>query len=136
MSQNVPRKIGLSSRQYRAIMPLITGGGVNEAAQAAGVTRRTITRWLELPEFRDELARAETETVRAASRRMARLADDALGVIESVMNDPKAGQHPRLRAAGLILDACLKWRESVSYEDRLRALEEMIYGQGNTIKTP
>jgi len=45
-----PRQISLSSTQELALEWLTNGGSITEAAQFAGVTRQTVTRWLRTDE--------------------------------------------------------------------------------------
>jgi len=47
----------LSPGQQKAITALLATNTQAEAAQAAGVSLRTIARWLRLPSFRDALQR-------------------------------------------------------------------------------
>lgn len=46
---------GFADRQERAALALLSGANHADAAQAAGVSRRTLTPWQEAPEFRARL---------------------------------------------------------------------------------
>lgn len=115
---------GLKPAQYRAVAALVATGDVRAVAKAVGASERTVRRWMAMPAFKAELRDAETELVQTAARRLGRLADKALGVLEGVMDDPEAADNPRIRAAATVLDTCLRWREQVDLEQRLRTLEE------------
>lgn len=116
----------LTPKQYRAIANLMLCNTVEEAAQESGIGARTLWTWLKEPTFRDALAEAERNTVEAATRRLSSLASKALGVVESIMEDESASDAVRLRAAATVLDSALRWREVVTLEDRLSALEMRI----------
>lgn len=119
----------LKSQQFRAVTALVTTGSVPTAAEAAGVSLRTLQRWMALPTFRQELQNAEAEVLRTAARRLGTLAQKALGVLEEVMGNKKAADSPRIRAANVVLDTCMRWREQVMIEERVQALEQHIRGR-------
>ncbi len=126
MAKNDTEKKGLKPCQYRAITALVATSDAAAAAKAAGVSLRTVRRWMTTAAFNEEVANAESELVRGAARRLGHLADKALGVLESVMNDKDAADSPRIRAATAVLDTCLRWRAQVSLEERLSALEKQV----------
>ncbi len=111
---------------YRALTALVATGDRAAAAEAGGVSERTLRRWLDKSAFRAQLCEAESEVVRTAARRLGRLADKALGVLEGVMDNSDAPDHPRIRAAATILDTCLRWREHVTFEERIQQLEQRM----------
>ena len=57
MSHNVPseRTIALRPRQAAALPYVASESTLTRAAQAAQITRRTLTRWMNEPAFRSEL---------------------------------------------------------------------------------
>jgi transposase-like protein len=123
MARNdIPEK-ELKPCHYRAVTALVASGDVTVAAQAAGVSERTLRQWMIQWAFKSELDNAETEVVRSAARRLGRLADKALAVLENVLDDTSTAGNPRIRAATTILETCLRWREQVSLEDRVATLE-------------
>ncbi|MFH1844190.1 MAG: hypothetical protein ABIF77_13370 [bacterium] len=126
MSHNDTRENELKPEQFRAVVTLATTGNMPAAAEAAGVSVRTLQRWATLPAFRQEVLAAETEIVRTAARRLGTLAQKALGVLESVMDDGAAADSPRIRAASTVLDTCLRWREATLIEERLQAVERRV----------
>lgn len=126
MAENGTHKKNLRPDQFRAVAVLVATGDTSLAANAGGVSMRTLRRWLSTAEFMEELARAETDCIRSASRRLAGLVEKALSELETVLDDQGATHNPRIRAASVILDTTLRWRERLDLEERLSKLEKTI----------
>ncbi|HLB31196.1 MAG TPA: hypothetical protein VJN91_06680 [Gammaproteobacteria bacterium] len=112
-----------TSRRARAVAALLTTRSAVDAAQVAGVSERTIHRWLRDPGFRAQLLEAEGQAVDAAVRRLVHLATSALNALENVLADADSLPGIRLRAAGLVLDHLASLRQLRNVEERLVALE-------------
>ncbi|MFB6620333.1 hypothetical protein ACIGFK_07440 [Streptomyces sp. NPDC085524] len=104
-----------------AVLALAQGSTTGQAATAAGVSGRTILRWLDDPEFQREVADMRTELLRLAVGRLAAGATKAVDALVDAL-DTEKGQ-ARVQAARTLLDACLSLRESLDLEQRLAALE-------------
>lgn len=128
MAQTGAREAKLAPKQFKAIAALLLVGNVKDAAESIGVGRRTLVRWMDDPTFRGALQNAETEVVRAATRRLIGGTEKAITVIEGILENSQVSDTVRLRAAGMILDCSAKWREQVTLEERLTALEEQLGG--------
>ena len=111
------------SRRARALAALMTSGTVKSAAALSGVGERTLHRWLRDPEFAAQLAQVEAELVDAAARRLLSLTDGAIRSLEQLSVGAE-DDGVRLRTAVAILDQAARWRESVSIERRIFALEQ------------
>jgi transposase len=82
----------LSSRQQRAIAALLTSKSMSEAATSAGVGERTLYRWLAEDEaFRAGLARAESELLDTATRRLLALQGQAIETLEHLQTGERSG---------------------------------------------
>ena len=66
MTQNGPKsgKTSLTARQEKALPILASASSIAEASRLSDVGRRTLHRWLDDPDFRDELARLHEEAGR------------------------------------------------------------------------
>ncbi|MBZ9608647.1 IS630 transposase-related protein [Clostridium estertheticum] len=53
----------LDERQYKAIECKVTGGNITEIAKFSGVSRNTIYKWIELEEFKAEVAKCQQEFI-------------------------------------------------------------------------
>lgn len=104
-----------------AVLCLAQGQTTGQAAKAAGVSGRTILRWLDDPDFRHEISDTRTELLQLAVGRLAAGATKAVDALVDAL-DTERGQ-ARVQAARTLLDACLSLRESLDLEQRLAALE-------------
>lgn len=104
-----------------AVLALAQGQTNGQAATKAGVSTRTILRWLEDDDFRQEIDDTRTALLRVAVGRLAAGATLAVDALVDALATEK-GQ-ARVQAARTLLDACLKLRESLELEQRITALE-------------
>lgn len=108
-----------------AVAGLAAGLTKGEVARQAGVSDRTLRRWLGQDAFRRQVEDARAELI---SRTVGRLADattDAVGTLQELLGK---GTPPatRLGAARAILEMASRYRESEELEKRLAALEEAV----------
>lgn len=89
--------IHVSYRQTLAIAALLEFRTQEEAASAAGVSRRTLTRWLRSPEFRQRLQVAASDVLELTQVRMASGTAIALKTLQDEMRTGSPGI--RVRAA-------------------------------------
>ena len=123
MSQN---KRDLTTRQYKAIESLLGGASKPKAAEACGVTIRTIERWLQDPDFNNELGRRSEFAIRRAAIRLTALLDTAAGVLYQAMIDPDRQTTVKLRAANHVFTHALKLIEVGEIMRRLDELESRL----------
>ena len=103
MSQKITLSAGISPAQAVALEALAAGATVTEAAQKAGVTRETVSRWT----HHDPVFIAELQNVRAELALQARCALEALGtqaiavLAAALQNKPVTPA--ALRAASIVL---------------------------------
>lgn len=120
------------ARRQRAIAALMAYPNVRSAAEACGVGERTLYRWMaEDKEFAAQLAAAEAELVDQTARRLLSLTNDAIRSLAQ-LSAAAEDDGVRLRTAVAILDQAARWRESVSIEKRVVALEQGVQ-DGKTI---
>lgn len=128
MSVQMPRN------QARALAALLEHRSIKAAAEACGLNERTIRRYLEGPEFRRALARAESDTIDEAGRRLLGGQDAALDALEELITGADNDANRRLAAVAW-LDFALRWRELKNIEQRLTELEGYIYGEQTGVET-
>ena len=117
----------LTTKQAAAIAALLEGNNQAGAATAAGVTKRTVQRWLTEPTFTAALREGSDGAIRAASARLAALAEHAVTAIAATMHQPATpGASTRLRAADALLSHALRIREHTDILERLAQLEKML----------
>lgn len=125
MSGNVRK---LKPRQVHALEHLVTGSTIQETSELCNVTERTLYRWLQEPGFKRELNALQLNALEGVSRRLVRLAGDAVNALEDVLQNPgRAGAGVKLRACSVIIESVFKVRELVETETRLNALEGKVF---------
>ncbi len=130
MSQNLTPG-NLSPKQRKAVEALLTTGEVAAAAQASGVSRDTLYRWLKQPPFREAVREAEARALDDLSRLLVRLGRTATATLARAMSDPAAPWPSRVRAADAALGRLLQLRELATLEARVAELERSVgLGEG------
>ena len=114
----------LSANQKRAIIALLNNPTIGEAAKAAGLGERTLTRYLADPGFRAELRKRQDQALAAATAALSGLAGDAVGTLAGVMGDGEASPAARVRAAAVILAERRKVAELDDLAERVAELEQ------------
>lgn len=113
----------LTPKQVQGIRSLLTKHSISEAAKDAGVTDRTVYRWLEEPEFKKALTQAEDLAIDAAARGLVGMTEKALTTITEVLDSATVHPATRLRAAECVLANVLKLYELRNLAARVAALE-------------
>ena len=111
-------------RKEVAIAALLSTRTLDEAAREAGVSARTLLRWMKIPEFRDEWLAARRHAASQAMARLQNAAGAAAAVVLKSLGDPNLSAATRFKAAQYILD---KGREGFELEDleiRISRLED------------
>lgn len=117
----------LSTKQRAAIDAMLSGANQSGAASAAGVTERTLHRWLtDNPAFGDELQRRSKLALHGAALRLAGALDQAVSVMSEIMHAPGPDANVRLRAANYMVTHAIRLLELSDFERRLSALEEQL----------
>ena len=118
----------LRPAMYSALSALLAGMTQPEAAEAAGVSPRTIARWLERPEFRAALRKAGNaitgDVIHGILDRVTAGQELALNVLQDLMLHGRPGE--RRAAAACWLSTWRDMQELVGFSDRLAALEAEI----------
>ena len=124
MSDNVLNE--MTPKQRRAAEALATGATVDAASLAAGVTTRTLHRWRCEASFGAAVRAMASEATTAHQRALTGELAACRAVMVAARDDAEANWPTRLRAANMLEQSLLKWRESVEFEERLLALEERL----------
>lgn len=123
MGENVsPMAEIVPPQQLAAIESLLICGDVTVAAKAAGVTSKTVHRWLKQPAFSAALRTADQAALETLTKRLVTLGTKAVTTLDSAMDS----SHPmavRVRAADAVLSRLLQLHERVILEQRVAELE-------------
>jgi len=114
-----------ANAQAVAVAGLAAGLTMTEVARQAGVSDRTIRRWLKRDAFRRRVEDARTELITGTVGKLADSAGEAVATLRQLLRE---GNPPatRLGAARAILEMASRYRESEELERRLTVLEEAV----------
>jgi hypothetical protein len=118
MSENV-----LTTKQQKAIAALLSESTIGKAAAVAGVSEKTLHRWLDDSTFRAALQDAEGKLIDGVSRFLLSGQTKALRVLSELMEN--ANDTNRRLSAIAWLDLTIKMRELNDIEERLSRLEDL-----------
>ncbi len=133
MSSNVANSgKKLSDKQVLALPHLTSSQSLSEAAQNAGVSPRTVQRWMNDPAFKEEYERQRDEIALYARSGMRALMYKALSVQAERLDsdDPKE----RARAAQAIMDYDTKTARTHENQKLIDRLSNLMFGPSNQPK--
>ena len=113
----------LGRKQEEAIAALLTKRNIEEAAQATGISPRTLMRWLNNPEFQKAYREGRRQAFGQAIARLQQATSAAAATLMKIMVDPSAPASVRVRAADSIFDHAAKAIEIEDIEARVSELE-------------
>ncbi len=123
MAENDTPDEKITPAQRRAIAALLSERDVRAAAKAAGVSERSLWRWLKDRDFTNELNAAQGEAIDATIRRLAELSGQAVDTLRSAMTSKSTPIGSKIRAADIVLGRLLAMKELGDLEQRIAALE-------------
>jgi hypothetical protein len=106
-----------------AIAALLSQRNQEEAAKTAGVSKRTLIRWLSLPVFQAAYREARRAAMSQANARLQQAASAAVSALLKVLVDPSTPAAARVRAADCVLARGNQGIENEDLDVRLAALE-------------
>ena len=119
--------VSLPPRRQRAIIALLEHPTINEAAQAAGIGQRTLSRWLaEDDAFQEALRDAQERATNQAIYRLAGAAPLAANVLSELANDETVSAAVRVQAASKVLSELRQSLQIMTFGDDIARLREII----------
>ncbi|NUQ86493.1 MAG: hypothetical protein HUU11_17455 [Anaerolineales bacterium] len=116
----------VTPRQQIAITALLTGSNLEQAAQAANVSPRTLYRWMRDDAFAKALDQAQADITHQAARKLANLLNEGVDGLGTLLKTANLPPMERLRIIQTILQAFPKLHETITLEDRLDRLEKEL----------
>ena len=113
----------LARKQEQTIAALLTQRNLDEAAKAAGISMRTLMRWLKLPEFRGAYREARRTAYSQAVAKLQQGAPAAATTLLKVMLDQTTPASVKVRAAECVMSHSSKAIEIEDVEFRVAELE-------------
>ena len=113
----------LSVSQQRAIVALTTATCMQDAAENAGISRRTLYRWLRLPHFRKALREARSQVFAAALAGVHHVVSRSGDILAEIIDNRDASPAARVSAVRAALRAAQIAQQTDEFEERLASLE-------------
>jgi hypothetical protein len=132
-----PAAAGLTPKQHRAVLALLTEPTVEAAAAAVGVTIRTIDRWLQQAPFQAAYTAARQRLFDEGLARLQGGVPKAVSILLDEMNNGTNAAR-RLRAATAFLRLALKAHEVFDLSRQLEEIQAELdtYRERNHMFTP
>ena len=115
-------------RKEAAIAALISTRTTEEAAKQAGISVRTLIRWMKNPGFREEWLAIRRDSVSQATARLQKAAGSAAYILTKALVDPTVPP-AILKAAQCVLEMALKGLHAEDFDIRLTKLERNDSGK-------
>jgi hypothetical protein len=119
-------------KQEEAIAALLTQRNIDEAARTAGISTRTLMRWLRVPGFQAAYREARRMAYSQAVARLQQGATAAATTLLKTMIDPGTPASVRVRAAECVMNHATKAIEIEDIEARVSALEASAGESGSS----
>lgn len=119
-------KNGLTSKQSLAIAALLSNPTQGAAAEAAGLSTKTLNRYLQDPDFIEALKQAESALIADNVRALVSDMQANRAVMSEIRDNPRTQAGVRLRAAIAIDNSLKAWRDLYTIEKRLTDLESRL----------
>jgi len=117
-------EIKLTARQSKAIPLIVDSASYTEAAQRAGVSRKTLWQWLKDPQFAAELDRQRREVVSEAFGILSQSITKAVETLAKLLDS--ADERTKRLTANDIIGHILRHKEVDELENRITAIEQRL----------
>lgn len=109
----------------QAINSLLAANSIEQAAKSAGISKRTLLRWMADEEFRAKYAEAKADVLKMATAILTRNSGKAAKVLGDVFSGkPVAHQGARVAACSATIRLALDAFALENLENRIRKLEQ------------
>ena len=114
--------VALTHRQITALPYLVASPTVTEGARLAGISRRTVHRWMEDDDFRLQFERFRDEALSLSQAELKGLTLKGTGVLAEMLEDPSS--NIRLRAAQTAIAMGVKINQQSNIQKQIEGLTE------------
>lgn len=119
----------MKPKQQKALLALLTNPTKKKAAEAAGISVKTLRGYLADPEFQAEYKSAFSSLVEDATRQAQQAMEPALSTLKELVEDDGESPQFRISAARSILEFSLKLTEQFNIVSKLQELEAEMRGE-------
>lgn len=118
----------MTPKKEKALAALLVCPTKDAAAKRAGITGRTMSIYIQDPEFQVAYRKAFGELVETATRQAQQCLHPALDTLRSVMQDTEQNGQVRVSAARSLLEYAMKLNYETEILSRLDELEKSLSG--------
>lgn len=119
----------MTPKMQKALLALLSEPTKEKAASKAGITSKTLRKFLNDQTFQEEYRAAFSGMVSDAVRQAQKTLSPALTTLEEIMKDDAQNGQIRVSAARSLLEFSLKATEQLDILDRLKELETEMRGE-------
>jgi len=113
-----------------AAQAIVAGSTHTKAAEAAGVSRQTIHRWLtEDEEFQEMLQGLRAEALDQFTGKLAKKLDLVIDTLDKAARGEQGVSHVQVRGAQLLAELYFRSKEHSEMSERMDRLEQQLDGQ-------
>ena len=128
MSENVRNIVTLSSKKYKAVTLLVSGKNQRDTAKEVVISEKTLSRWLEQPDFYMALREKQERVIREAEMLLGSSVTIAVKKLISIVEDSETTAAVQVSSCRILLDSALRYRQNLELEDRIHRLEALLQG--------
>lgn len=114
----------MKKNDERIIAAILSTSSVQDAADMAGISPRTISNRLKEPDFKKKLDEARRELWKGYAKSLQSSVGKAIQTTVEIMENPEAPAQVRLNAAESIIRNSLRLNEQTDFSERLEAIEK------------
>jgi len=116
----------LTRKQEQAVAALLVYPTLEEAAEAAGISKATLWRWTQRDDFQAIYRAARRRAVSQAIGRLQQASQKAVNALEEVMADSGCPPAARVSAAKTVLEFSIRGLELEDLASRVEAIERTM----------
>lgn len=120
------RKPRMDARKEKALAALLSCNTQEAAAEAAGISPRTLRNYLREPEFMERYRKANGQLVQAATLQIQRSLAPAINALREIAENPEASMGARVQAARGLLEYGIRLSELGEVYARIETLEAAL----------
>lgn len=106
------------------IQAFCEGTTAADVMRRAGISRTRYYRLVRDPDFQAAVAQRRSEIVDAAVKRMERVLDRDVMILQTIIEDPETAAQTRVNAISVLMSQLSAWKSITNFEQRLLAIEE------------
>ena len=115
----------LEPKHYRALCVLATGGTIENAAKACGVSVPSIKKWKAHPNFKNALRDCTVKVFETTISKLVLEADESIQKLTEIIRNDDTNDKTKVAAISLLLNTASKSRE-FALAERLEKLEKFL----------